>query len=116
MADTKTRQKRSWAKNKRIDRRLPASASIEFGKACFLCRKMPRVQGKGGKGVESMHISDGVMVPQTDCTFEGREVHGNYKIRDRWVSGSHIEVKHHKVMGSHNHHKFLVVITNGVVS
>jgi len=93
---------------------LPALANLRFGRVCVLCRKRPRVQGM--KGDQSVHITDGVLIPGTDVSFEGREIDGNYKILDRDLRADRIEVKPQKVRGSRNHHKFMIVLTNGMVS
>ena len=101
-------------KSKGISGRLPPVASLRFGRVCVLCRKRPRVQGR--KGDQSIHITDGVLIPGTDVSFEGREIDGNLKILDRDLQASRIEVKPQKARGSRNHHKFMVILTNGMVS
>jgi len=100
--------------SKGISGRLPSGAKLRFGRVCVLCRKLPRVQGR--KGDQSIHITDGVLIPGTDVSFEGRGIEGNYKILDRDLQASRIVVKPQKARGSHNHHKFMVVLTNGMVS
>jgi hypothetical protein len=115
MADTKTKGMCGEGTRKRISRRLPKSARVEFRRICVLCRKRPRVMG-GRREDKTLHVSDAVMIPQADVIFEGREVDGNYKLMDRDIHAAEIVVKHHKVRGSHNHHKFMVILTNGVVS
>ncbi len=116
MADTNTLDGKVCAKEKRIQRMLPAKVKLTFGKACILCRKRPRVQGKGRQVEQCFHVSDGVFIPQSWCTYLGREIEGSYKLVNRWIFGRRIEVWPQKARGSRNHHKFLVTITNGSVS
>jgi len=99
---------------KRIARRLPDGVRVNFGRICVLCRKYPRVRGR--RGDEAIHISDGVMIPEKEVTFHGREIDDSYKLLDRHITADRIVVKPQKVRGSRNHHKFMVILTNGVVS
>lgn len=99
---------------KGIARRLPEGVRVDFGRICVLCRKMPRVHGR--RGDEAIHIHDGVMIPERDVTFGDREIDGSYKLLDRDISADRIVVKPQKVRGSKNHHKFMVILTDGVVS
>lgn len=114
MADTKTHPNGVRGSRKKVGRRLPADARVRFHKVCVLCRRFPRVHGR--KGHQTIHVQDGVLIPQSDVTFGDRTVDGNYKLFDRTIVGSRIDVRPEKVRGSRNHHKFKVVITNGVVS
>jgi hypothetical protein len=98
-----------------INRRLPQGVRVRFHRICILCRKFPRVSG-GRREDKHLHVSDAVMIPQDDVTFEGRQIDGNYKLLDADIHAADIVVKHHKARGSHNHHKFMVILTNGVVS
>ena len=115
MADTEARDRCVRRQGKGIDRRLPASAKVDFRRICILCRKYPRVHGNK-KGMMSIRISDGVLILQSDCVHGDRPLEGRYKIIDRMVLGRRIVVRPHKARGSHNHHKFVVVISNGTVS
>ncbi|UCC93413.1 MAG: hypothetical protein JSW25_01735 [Thermoplasmata archaeon] len=115
MADTATTKMGVRGQGKRINRRLPDGARVEFHRICVLCRKRPRVTG-GVREDKHLHVKDAVMIPQDDVTFEGQQVDGNYKLMDRDIEAADIVVKHHKVRGSRNHHKFMVILTNGVVS
>lgn len=116
MADTDANGKRigGRAPRGRTHQRLPDGVQVDFGKICVLCRKYPRVHGR--KGDAAIHIRDGIMIPGRDVTFQGRPLEGSYKILDRDISADRIEVKPQKVRGSRNHHKFMVILTNGVVS
>jgi hypothetical protein len=115
MADTKTPKMSGRGTGKRINRRLPEGVRVEFHRICVLCRKRPRVSG-GKREDKSLHVSDAVMIPQDDVTFEGRQIDGSYKLLDRDIHAADVVVKHHKARGSRNHHKFMVILTNGVVS
>ena len=114
MADIGSHDGQVCARRKRIRRMLPSRVRLTFRKACVLCRKMPRVTGTDGE--QGFHVSDGVLIPRSGCTSDGREVDGNFKLVDRWVSGRRIQVWPHKARGSRGHHKFLVTITDGSVS
>jgi hypothetical protein len=114
MADTETHPNGAIGSRRRINRRLPAGAKVRFHRVCVLCRRYPRVQGR--KGHQTIHVKDGVLIPQSDVTFGDRSVDEAYKILDRTIEGNRIDVRPEKVRGSRNHHKFKVVITDGVVS
>ena len=114
MADTASLKTSGRGSGKRIARRLPDGIRVHFGRICILCRKYPRVHGR--RGDEAIHIQDGVMIPEKDVTFQGRDIDDSYKLLDRDISADRIVVKPQKVRGSRNHHKFMVILTNGVVS
>ena len=95
---------------------LPARVKLSFSKACILCRKRPRIRRKRRQGEQCFHVSDGVFISQSRCTFRGREVDGNFKLVNRWVFGRRIDVGPQKARGSGNHHKYLGTITDGSVS
>lgn len=101
-------------KEKRIERALPEGVKVLLGRAVVVCRKLPRVQGRDDG--QSLFISDGVLILESGCAYEGRELVGAYKLIGRWVQAQRIRVLPYKANGSRNHHKFVVSISNGVVS
>ena len=114
MAVTETHPKGVRRTRKGVQRRLPDGASVRFRKVCVLCRRFPRVRGR--RGHQTIHVHDGVLIPQSEVTFGDRQLDGNYKIMDRTIIGDRIDVRPERARGSRNHHKFVVVITDGVVS
>ncbi len=103
-----------WCNGKRIERALPEGIRVILGKAVVVCRNLPRVQGRDDG--QNLFISDGVLILESGCAYEGRELVGAYKLIGRWISARRIRVLPYKASGSRNHHKFVVAIVDGVVT
>ena len=93
---------------------LPAKISDKFGTLAIEMKRRPRPYLKDGQ--ESLMVYDGlatvVKAGDADILDKGMM----FKLQRRTLSAKKIEIKAGKFRGSSNHHKFLVIIHNGVIT
>ncbi len=105
-----------WCDSRRVSRALPDGARVALGRAVVMCRNYPRVQVSPRDGEQGLYVQDGVLILEHGCAFDGHALAGAYKLAGRWISARHVRILPYKARGSRNHHKFVVAITDGVVS
>lgn len=93
---------------------LPETISDKFGTLAVEMRKMPRPYSKDGE--ESLMVYDGLATVVKAGDAEVLDEGMMFKLRHRIVSAKKIDVKTGKFRGSSNHHKFLVIIHDGVIA